>query len=61
MNEMYMVRKVVALENEFVSKDILDANGSLCVMVIILTDFDGLSFNSFNSMCKDNVVESGRY
>ena len=61
LSELRVTGKATLLDGELVAREIKDANGNICGMVIVLTDLEGLTFTSSYGMCKNNSIEQGRY
>ncbi|MCF6271257.1 MAG: PEGA domain-containing protein [Melioribacteraceae bacterium] len=54
-SKMYVVKNSAQfLEGELISKDIRDANGEVCAGVVVVSDLQGLSFQSYNGIVKTN-------
>lgn len=60
LNRLYMTGAVKFLDTEFVGHEIKDSNGEVCAGLLILTDLEGLSFDSNNGSYQDARVEPGR-
>jgi len=53
-NEMRVVGKGESLPSELIDKTVRDANGETCAGLIISSDLDGLSYDSYNGIVKRN-------
>jgi len=60
LSQLRVVGKGEFLPSELISKDVRDKNGEVCAAVIISTDLDGLSFQSYNGIVKTNS-DPGRH
>ena len=59
LNQLRQVGKAELQPNEIVSKDKIDINGDVCAGIMIYTDLEGLSFNSYNGIV-DSKIEPGK-
>lgn len=59
LNQLRVIGKAELLPNEIISKDKIDINGDVCAGIMIYTDLDGLSFNSYNGIV-DTKIEPGK-
>lgn len=54
ISKMNVIGSGTLLKKELITNDNRDVNGNLCAGIIILSDIDGLSYDSFNGIVKVN-------
>lgn len=59
LNQLRVIGKAGLQPNEIISKDKTDINGEVCGGILIYTDLDGISFNSYNGIV-DAKYEPGK-
>ena len=59
LSEMRVVGSASRMGNEMVSHSITDANGEVCAGIVIVSDMDGLTFDSYNGIVKVDQSKPG--